>query len=86
MLYEPAKKYNLDLVIMNNYRIIPYINYKWKISSNISADKYNVPIYSPELFEDYFINFLDVIYLRQIHIGGNYINLVLSKNQTLSTL
>lgn len=57
MLYEPAKKYNLDLVIMNNYRIIPYINYKWKISSNISADKYNVPIYSPELFEDYFINF-----------------------------
>lgn len=57
MLYEPAKKYNLDLVIMNNYRIIPYLNYKFENRAYIPKDKYNIPILQPELFDEYYIHF-----------------------------
>jgi len=54
-MLEPAMKFNLDLVIMNNYKIIPLINKKWLMFSDVS--EYNKPIYTPELFDKYFINF-----------------------------
>ncbi len=60
MLITPAIKYDLDLVIMNNYKIIPYLNYKWKIRSNISHDIYNKPLYHPNIFDKYYINFFGI--------------------------
>lgn len=56
-LYEPAIKYDLDLVIMNNYRIIPFFNYKYKCKSNIPQEKYHIPLSEPQIFDDYYINF-----------------------------
>ncbi len=59
-LVMPAIKYDLDLIIMNNYKIIPSLNYRKKFRSNIEDTKYNVPLYSPQIFEDYYINFFGV--------------------------
>lgn len=56
-LHKPAIKYDLDLVIMNNYRIIPYFNYKRENCAYIPLEKYNNPIYYPEIFNEYYINF-----------------------------
>lgn len=60
MLITPAIKYDLDLVIMNNYKIIPHVNYKWKVKSNVSYDIYNKPLYYPEIFNKYYINFFGI--------------------------
>lgn len=56
-LYKPAIKYDLDLVIMNNYRVIPYFKYKFENRAYIPKDKYNIPIMQPELFDEYYIHF-----------------------------
>ena len=54
-LITPAQNYNLDFVVMNNYKIIPIINYKWLHIANVLT--YNKPIYAPDLFDSYYINF-----------------------------
>ncbi len=51
----PAINHDLDIVIMNNYKILPIFGYKKQMRSNTT--KYNVPIIYPESFDEFYINF-----------------------------
>ena len=66
-LIKPAIEFNVDLVIMNNIKIIPFLNITRKQRS--IAD-YNRPIYNPELFDKYFISFFGVNLLNNYGYWG----------------
>lgn len=67
-MIDPALKYNLDLVIMNNVKIIPFFNIR-KIQTS-KTDKYNIPIYNPELFDTYFLAFFGINLLNNYGYWG----------------
>lgn len=57
-MLEPAIKFDLDFVIMNNYKIIPILNKRILMKSNV--EQFDKPIYKPELFDKYYLNFFGV--------------------------
>jgi len=54
-MVEPAEKYGLDMVVMNYCRTLPGLHY-YKPYPSVT-DKWDTPIYQPEVMDKYFINF-----------------------------
>lgn len=57
VMVESALKYNIDYVVINAYRCYP-LGIKKKIKQSIS--QYNIPIYQPQILDDYFISFFGI--------------------------
>lgn len=77
----PALKFDLDLVVMNNYRAFPFFNIKREM--NARNVNYGEAVYHPECFQQYFINFFGKrifpenaywgkLYKRSLLINANF--------------
>lgn len=69
-MVEPAEKYGLDMVVMNYYRALPAFHYNKPYPSK--TDKWNTPIYQPEVFDIYFMNFFGEFLFSVAYWGKLY--------------
>jgi len=69
-MVEPAEEYELDMVVMNYYRALPAIHYNKPFPSQ--TDKWNTPIYQPEVFDKYFMNFFGEFLFSVAYWGKLY--------------
>ena len=80
-LIKPALKHDLDLVVMNNYKILPCFNYKILYRSQV--DEFDKVLRYPEIFEKYYINFFGInifsvtywgkLYKRDLVLKANFV-------------